>query len=71
MNSRVPEPALVRSTLVALSGVVAFILGKNIDVSWIEPLVTLYGLAAPVIAGFLIRRAVTPVSDQVGLRSGQ
>ncbi|MEV4155403.1 hypothetical protein AB0J48_20470 [Nocardia salmonicida] len=60
--SRVPEPALVRSILVAISGVVAFVVGKNVDISWIESVTQLYGLVAPLIAGLLIRPAVMPVS---------
>lgn len=66
--SRVPEPALVRSTLIAITGVVAFILGKSVDVTWVETVTNLYGLLAPMIAGLLIRNAVTPVEDQVSLR---
>ncbi|MGS2805323.1 hypothetical protein [Nocardia sp. MW-W600-9] len=66
--SRVPEPALVRSILVTVSGVIAFIVGKNIDVSWIEPVMTLYGFAAPLIAGLLIRPAVTPVTPARDVR---
>lgn len=70
MSARIPEPALVRSTLIAATGILAFILGKNIDVSWVEPVCNFYGFAAPVLAGLLIRRVVTPVEDQVGLREG-
>lgn len=58
----VPEPALVRSVLVAITGVVAFLLGREIDAGWVEAVLTLYGLLTPVIAGAIIRPAVTPVA---------
>ncbi|MCP9622535.1 hypothetical protein FOH10_34285 [Nocardia otitidiscaviarum] len=59
--NRVPEPALVRSILVALSGVAAYLLGRQLNTDWIEAALTLYGLLTPVIAGAVIRPAVTPV----------
>ncbi|WP_431954160.1 hypothetical protein [Nocardia lijiangensis] len=59
-----PEPALVRSVLVAITGVVAFVLGREIDMAWIEIVLTLYGLFTPVLAGLLIRPAVTPIADR-------
>ncbi|WP_069163028.1 hypothetical protein [Nocardia altamirensis] len=58
---RIPEPALIRSVLVAVTGVIAFIVGHQIDTSWIEAVLTVYGLLTPVIAGIVIRPAVTPV----------
>ncbi|MGY0502187.1 hypothetical protein ACWZHB_27175 [Nocardia sp. FBN12] len=68
--SNAPEPALVRSVLVAATGVLAYVLGRQIDSAWVETLLTLYGLATPVIAGALIRPAVTPVSGSAGDRDG-
>ncbi len=65
-----PEPALVRSVLVAITGVLAYLLGREIDAAWVETLLTLYGLATPVIAGALIRPAVTPVTGSVGETDG-
>lgn len=62
MIARIPEPALVRSTLVAITGVAAFILGRNVSTEWVETLTTLYSLAAPILAGLLIRPVVTPVA---------
>lgn len=59
--TRVPEPALIRSVLVAVTGLLAYLLGRHIDTSWIEAVLTLYGLVTPIIAGALIRPAVTPV----------
>lgn len=66
--SRLPEPALVRSVLVAITGVIAFVAGHRIDIAWIEAVMTLYGLLTPVIAGVVIRPAVTPVPRQDGGR---
>ncbi|MEV6063876.1 hypothetical protein [Nocardia asteroides] len=65
-----PEPALVRSVLVAATGVLAYLLGRQVDTAWIETLLTLYGLATPLIAGAVIRPAVTPVSGTAGEARG-
>ncbi|MET8774029.1 hypothetical protein ABZV58_03275 [Nocardia sp. NPDC004654] len=62
--SRLPEPALVRSVLVAITGLVAFFLGREIDTAWIESVLIIYGLFTPVLAGLLIRPAVTPIADR-------
>ncbi|WP_378736080.1 hypothetical protein [Nocardia brasiliensis] len=62
-SPRLPEPALVRSVLVTLTAVAAYLLHRQLDTSWVEPLLTLYTLAAPLIAGLLIRRAVKPVKS--------
>ncbi|MGV9818431.1 hypothetical protein [Nocardia xishanensis] len=59
--TRVPEPALVRSVLVAVTGVIAFVVGHAIDTAWIESVLVIYGLLTPVLAGVLIRPAVSPV----------
>ncbi|MFC5789659.1 hypothetical protein ACFPPE_07300 [Agromyces tardus] len=61
MIARIPEPALFRSVGVAITGIAAFILGRNVSSEWVETLTMLYTLAAPVLAGLLIRPAVTPV----------
>ncbi|MCP2291721.1 hypothetical protein ACFYT3_07860 [Nocardia amikacinitolerans] len=66
--TKLPEPALVRSVLVAITGVIAFVVGHQIDVSWIESVLTIYGLLTPVIAGAVIRPAVTPTVRQDGGR---
>ncbi|MFD3511025.1 hypothetical protein [Nocardia sp. NPDC058666] len=65
-SGKVPEPALVRSVLVAVTGVIGYALGCQVDVAWIETLLTLYGLATPVIAGVLIRPAVIPLAGSAG-----
>ncbi|WP_052313566.1 hypothetical protein [Nocardia thailandica] len=64
--NRVPEPALVRSVLVAITGVAAYLLGRQVGTEWIESALTLYGLLTPVIAGAIIRPAVTPVRSPDG-----
>ncbi|PXX65377.1 hypothetical protein DFR70_104441 [Nocardia tenerifensis] len=61
---RIPEPALIRSVLVAITGVVAYVLGRQVDTSWIESVLSIYGLLTPVIAGAIIRPVVTPVDRQ-------
>lgn len=58
---RLPEPALIRSVGVTITAVAAYILGREVSIEWVETLTTLYALAAPLIAGALIRPAVTPV----------
>ncbi|MBF6296300.1 hypothetical protein IU459_01930 [Nocardia amamiensis] len=62
--SSLPEPALVRSVLVTVTGVIAFVLGREVDTAWIESVLAIYGLLTPVIAGLLIRPAVTPIADR-------
>ncbi|CAM4499223.1 hypothetical protein NONI108955_36455 [Nocardia ninae] len=63
---RIPEPALIRSVLVAVTGVVAFVLGRELDTAWIEAVLAGYGLLTPVLAGLLIRPVVTPVDRREG-----
>lgn len=60
---RVPEPALIRSILVAVTGIIALVVGKAIDVTWVDSVVTVYAALTPIIAGVLIRSAVTPVKS--------
>lgn len=64
--NKIPEPALVRSVLVAITGVLAYLLGRQIGTDWIEAVLTLYGLLTPVIAGAFIRPAVTPITRTGG-----
>ncbi len=59
---RLPEPALIRSVGVTITAVAAYVLGREVSIEWVETLTTLYALAAPLLAGALIRPAVTPVS---------
>jgi hypothetical protein len=60
--TRIPEPAVIRGVLVAITGVAAYFLNRQIDTSWIDAVLTIYTLVSPIIAGILIRPAVTPVS---------
>lgn len=66
--NKIPEPALVRSVLVAITGVLAYMLGRQIGTDWIEAVLTLYGLLTPVIAGAVIRPVVTPIQPTAGER---
>ncbi|MFE2998657.1 hypothetical protein ACFXG4_27100 [Nocardia sp. NPDC059246] len=59
--TRWPEPALVRSVLVAITGVIAYVVGHSIDTSWITTVLDIYTLFTPVVAGAAIRPVVTPV----------
>ncbi|MEU2033416.1 hypothetical protein [Nocardia amamiensis] len=59
--TRFPEPALIRSVLVAITGVIAYLLGRQIETTWVESVSTVYGLLTPLIAGAVIRPAVTPI----------
>jgi hypothetical protein len=54
------EPAVIRSTLVGITTVVAVVTGKNVDTAWVEDALFVYAAVSPVIAGLLIRRAVSP-----------
>lgn len=60
--TRLPEPALIRSALVTITGCAAFVLGHQVDTSWIEGVLIMYGLITPLIAGAIIRPVVTPVA---------
>lgn len=59
--SKVPEPALVRGTLIAITGIISLVVGHQIDVTWIEIVTNVYAALSPVIAAILIRQKVTPV----------
>lgn len=63
-----PEPALVRSVLITITGVAAYLLGREVSSEWVETLTMLYTLAAPVIAGLLIRPVVQPDPARYGPR---
>jgi hypothetical protein len=64
--SRVPEPALIRSALVTITGIVALVIGHNVDIGWIDVVVNVYTALSALIAGILIRPAVTPVAKLAG-----
>lgn len=58
--SRVPEPALIRGAAVAVTSLIAVVTGTQIDLAWLEVVLNIYAVLAPVVAGFFIRSAVTP-----------
>ncbi|AEK07395.1 hypothetical protein ROCKSTAR_29 [Mycobacterium phage Rockstar] len=60
-RKKVPEPALVRGGIMAIVGLIAFVLGKQIDTAWVEPLMDVYVVGAPLALAWWIRRNVTPV----------
>lgn len=64
--NKVPEPAVVRGFLVAVLGLIGAVVGKTLDVSWIDQAVVVYAIAAPAALGLWIRFYVKPVkgSDQ-------
>lgn len=55
------EPAVIRGLLIAITAIAAAILGREVSTEWVETVTGLYVLVAPLVAGYLIRRAVTPV----------
>ncbi|GAA5081582.1 MULTISPECIES: hypothetical protein [Nocardia] len=59
--ARVPEPALIRGLLVAVSAIVAVVAGKAVDTAWVDFATQGYALVSPLLAGLWIRPAVTPV----------
>jgi hypothetical protein len=65
--TRIPEPALIRSTLVTGTAIIAFVVGHSLDVSWVENVVNLYAMVSALVAGALIRPAVTPVNGPSAL----
>jgi hypothetical protein len=67
--TRVPEPALFRSVLVTVTGVIALVVGRQFDTAWIEAAVTVYAVLTPILAGLLIRPAVQPDPARYGPRS--
>lgn len=59
---RVPEPAVIRGAVVGVTALISVIIGKNIDISWLEGVLTVYTVLSPGIAAWWIRRSVTPTS---------
>ena len=59
--SRVPEPALIRGAVVAITSVIAVVTGQAIDIGWLEGALNVYAAVSPLVAGYLIRRVVSPV----------
>lgn len=62
--ARPPEVALVRSVLVTITAVAAYILGRDVSTEWISTVTTVYALAAPIISGWWTRGAVRPTVER-------
>lgn len=60
VESKTPEPAVLRGLLVAVVGTVAALVGHALDVSWIDPAIGVYILAAPIGLSLWIRAHVSP-----------
>lgn len=56
------EPAVVRGLLVAITAIIAAIVGREVDPGWIDTITNTYVLAAPLIAGLLIRPKVASMA---------
>lgn len=61
IETKVPEPAVIRGIGAAILPIVGWAVGKSLDVSWIDQAVAAYAVLAPIVLGFLIRSKVTPV----------
>ncbi|WP_066901073.1 hypothetical protein [Mycolicibacterium houstonense] len=61
IETKIPEPAVVRGLGAAVLPIIGWIVGKSLDVAWIDQAVAAYAVVAPVVLGFLIRSKVTPV----------
>lgn len=61
VKGKVPEPALIRGVLVAGVGFVSAVVGRQLGADWIDPLIALYVVVAPIGLSLWIRRHVSPV----------
>lgn len=61
VRDRVPEPALVRGALIAVLSLVGVVLGRELDTAWVEDVIAIYTVIAPIVLAWWIRRHVTPV----------
>lgn len=64
LQARIPEPAMIRAAVVSVLGIASVILGYEIDVAWLDPILNVFTVASPLVLGFLIRQKVTPVSTE-------
>lgn len=62
------NPAVVRAVVVAIVGVVALVAGKAIDDGTVDVIVNVLMVILPIVAGFFIKRAVTPNAKVVVLK---
>jgi hypothetical protein len=61
VETKVPEPAVLRGLIATGVGIVGLVLGKTFDLDWIDPAIAGYALAAPLVLSFWVRMHVTPV----------
>ncbi|AFF28411.1 minor tail protein [Mycobacterium phage Tiger] len=61
IEEKVPEPLVLRSLIVAIVGLAGAVLGKELDVSWIDQAIAAYAVGAPMVLAFWARRHVSPV----------
>lgn len=54
------NPAVLRACIVAVVGIIAVVTGKAIDDSIVDTIVSVLMILLPIVAGFFIRKAVTP-----------
>lgn len=63
VEQHVPEPLVLRGLLLTVLGLVGYIFGKTLDVTWVEHAVAAYAGVAPIILSFWARRHVSPVKQ--------
>lgn len=61
IETKVPEPAVVRGVIATVVPLVGLIVGKTLDLAWVDPALAVYAVVVPLALGLLIRRKVTPV----------
>lgn len=62
LERKVPEPLVLRALLVAVLGLIGAVIGKTLDVSWVDQAIAVYAIGAPMVLALWGRRHVTPVS---------
>ena len=61
IETKVPEPAVVRGVIATVVPLAGLIVGKTLDLAWVDPALAVYAVVVPLALGLLIRRKVTPV----------
>lgn len=61
IETRIPEPAVLRGVVATAVPLIGLIVGKTLDLSWVDPAIAVYAVAAPMALSFWIRSKVTPV----------